>query len=84
MITDAVVQALLAALSALLTLLPATGNLTLGSGVDTSVMGWVGAANSFVPLVSILQVLVLLAGVQLLLMAWDLAVWVYHQIWGSD
>ncbi len=84
MITDAVVHALLGALSALLTLLPSTGNVTLGSGVDTTVMGWAGAANSFVPFSAVVQVLVLLLGLQLVLMAWDVAVWVYHQVWGSD
>ena len=84
MITDAVVHAVLGALSALLTLLPATGPLTLGSGVDTTVMGWAGAANSFVPFATVLQVLVLLVGLQLVLMGWDVAVWVYHQIWGSN
>ena len=34
MITDAVVHALLGALSALLTLFPSTGNVTLGSGAS--------------------------------------------------
>ena len=84
MITDAIVHALLGALSALLTLFPATGPLTLGSGVSTSVMGWAGAANSFLPFSVIVQVLVLLVGLQLVLVAWDVAVWVYHQVWGSD
>ena len=84
MITDALVHALLGALSALLTLFPSTGNVTLGSGVDTTVMGWAGAANSFIPFTAVLQVLVLLLGLQLVLVGWDVAVWVYHQVWGSD
>lgn len=84
MITDALVSAILGALSALVGLFPSTGTVTLGQGTTTTITSWVGAANSFIPLQALITVIGALLALQLALYLWDLAVWVYHQVWGSD
>ncbi|MBN9326848.1 MAG: hypothetical protein BGO38_05350 [Cellulomonas sp. 73-145] len=84
MITDALISAALGALSALIGLFPATGPVTLGQSTSTTVIGWTAAANSFIPLQALITVIGVLLALQLALYLWDFAVWIYHQIWGSD
>lgn len=86
MITDAVVQSFLAAVSALLTLVPAftLPDFLAGEGAaNTVAQGW-RAANGVLPVYTIAQTLTAYLLVLLGLRLWDVAVWVFHQFWGSS
>ena len=84
MITDLVVQALLAVVGSVVTLIPGGASVTFMDNVSVSVLGWVRAGNGFLPVSMALTCLMGLLALQLALGLWDLILWIYHQVWGSS
>jgi hypothetical protein len=84
MVTDAIIQAFLGVLASIVTLIPGGASLDFANNLDITVLGWVKAGNGFLPVSVALTCLVGLLALQLALSGWDLAVWIYHQVWGSD
>lgn len=84
MVTDAVIQACLGVIASIVTLIPGTASLDFANGLDLTVLGWVKAGDGFLPVSVAVTCLAGLLALQLALSGWDLAVWIYHQVWGSD
>ena len=84
MITDALIDAFLATVGAVLGLAPETGLGGMDEAASANVTGFITAANGFLPISVAVVVLLALIALQLLLLSWDLLVWLYHQFWGSD
>lgn len=81
-ITDVIVSAILGGLTALLSLLP---TFTMpDAGLYDGFMGRVASVDNVFPIIFLFQCIVALVAVELLLRAWDVTVWVYHQFWGGD
>jgi len=82
MITDAIVSAFLAAVAALFSLLP---SITLPDITpDMQLFQYARAFGNIVPLNDLFICVGISIGLHLLFNAWDLALFVYHQFWGSN
>ena len=82
MIVDLLSAAVLAGLTALLSLLP-TFSMPSAALYD-GFLGDVGKVDHIFPIITLLQCLTVLLAVELLMRSWDVIVWIYHQIWGGD
>lgn len=82
MITGAVVGALLACLDALLSLMP-TFSLP-DSEAYHGHLSWVYDVGQLLPVQVVMSMLLIALAVELALRLWDVAVFVYHQFWGSN
>jgi hypothetical protein len=83
LITDYVLTAVFAGLSALLGLIPAW-TLPTPASAGVTALGIVSNLARIIPLVAITEAFAALLALQLLLTGWDFVVWVYHQFWGGD
>jgi hypothetical protein len=81
MITDLVVTALLAALTALTSLLPPVP-VPVASSTRFGELGY--TLNQFLPIVQIATAALACLAVYAAMNLWNLGVWVYHQFWGSN
>lgn len=81
MVTDLVIEAFLASLEAVMSLMPAW-DWPVRTIVGT--VGFVGQANRVVPVATIAAMFGLYIGLLLVIRVFDLAVWVYHQFWGAS
>lgn len=85
MITDAIINALLGGINALLSLLP---SYELPDGRDSEFGYQLGAlvsqADHIFPLATITKIIGLAFALRILMASWDLIVFIYHQFWGSN
>lgn len=86
MIVDAIVSAFLSALSALLTLIPdvqlpdiQSSEITGGSFIGTAV-----DFNGIAPIWLLIKMIALSITIHLAMLVFELALWAFHQVWGSD
>lgn len=85
MITDAIISALLAALDALVSLVPVvTLPVLTVTSFATQFASLISGIHRAAPLGDALAVLALGLLVMFALATFDLGVWVYHQFWGSS
>lgn len=85
MVTDLIVDAFMAALDAVLSLLPVVtvpASAVLSFAGDF--VGFVVGMQRVVPLADILVLLVAQIAVMLALATFDLGVWIWHQFWGAS
>lgn len=80
---DYIVAAVLAAINSLFSLIP---NYTLPymDSANNSVVAYIFAGNTIIPVQTILQVIAASMALRAILGAWDGVVWIYHQFWGGD
>lgn len=82
MITDIIISAFVAGIGALLDLLPTWTIPTIP--VTSAPITAAEQLSRVFPVMSVVVVLLLILGLKVLLGAFDVAVWVYHQFWGSS
>ena len=83
MITDAFLDAVFTGLNALLSLVPSFTFPTPGTGYATE-LHLVFAIKQIFPIELSVSLFVAYLTMHLLLLGWDLLVFVYHQFWGGD
>lgn len=83
MITEFIINAFLAGVDAILSLIPDFTNYTEPSD-GFSVGSIVGNFNQIFPIILVMQLALFAIGIRLLFNAFDLAVWIYHQFWGAS
>lgn len=80
-IISLIISAVVAAISALLSLFPSFSIPTQGAA-DVGQLA--GTLNQFLPMTSIAGAALAVLGVKVAVYVWNLIVFVYHQFWGSD
>jgi hypothetical protein len=83
-IVGALSDAIVGALSALLSLIPDFDPFNRSDGAQDGLLGLVQTGNHFLPLGTMVLVLTVYFAVRGGLAAWGLIVWTYHQFWGGD
>ena len=81
MITKWIIDAFMACLDALISLLPSWSPPSIDSFSFVSI---IYNANRVFPVITALLILGLIIALRLAMNLWDHAVFVYHQFWGSD
>lgn len=84
MVVDAIVSALLGALNALLSLLPSFTIPTLQGTAVLEMMSYGRVFNRLVPLQYMMDLVAITLAFHITLVAFDGAVWIWHQVHGSD
>jgi hypothetical protein len=83
MITDAIVSAFLGAFGALFGLIPNVGPEPDTDGFDGAAQQIALFADIF-PLMTLLTIIGIITALEIAIYLWDLTLFVYHQIWGSN
>lgn len=83
MITDFLFGGLIGMVNFLFSLIP-SWNMPDLTSVETSIYNNMESANRVFPVDTLIYVLLAAIAVKILLASWDLLVFAYHQIWGSD
>jgi len=84
MITEALLQVVVAIAASLVSLVPAV-DWDTGSFEQTT-FSWgssLGGFNNYFPVTAVFAAVALLFAVWLTMAGWNLVVWIYHQFWGS-
>lgn len=84
MIIKILVDAMLAAINALFSLIPGQESGTLSVGDFDSVTSLIWNANGIIPISAIVFSMTAIFGLKIAMVVYDLAIYVYHQFWGSD
>lgn len=84
MIIKILVDAMLAAINALFSLIPGQDSGTLSVGDFESVTALVWNAGGIIPISQIVFAVTAIFGLKIAMIIYDLAIFVYHQFWGSD
>lgn len=83
MITDFVLNAIFGGISALLSLAPEASLPPTSSGGGWEI-GLVHNLNNIIPIGTMASCLLALLALRIAMQGWDIAVFVYHQFWGTD
>lgn len=84
MITDAIIQALLGGISALIGLMPAYALPSQLISDNSLIVGqYAAGADKIFPLTTVINIIGLALTLKVLMLGADLIIWIYHQFWGS-